>query len=152
MQFKNKRNTCPEQYKMRWDLLVAKYGKSISISDVSRTDSSMAPYLVKKYGSWNNAKKSLGLKINNESDKKKESTLVYDLREYVKENHHLPWYTYSYGDHRSNETRNGFPHHVCTYTRRYGSRIKALLHCGIVKTDKWLHIDGKRLKWLEVLN
>lgn len=152
MQMKNGKNTCPEQMKNRLKLLMIKHGEKLSAKEAKKYDYGVVNWAFKN-GGWNKAKEENGFVYNKWTGKEKnEADLIYDLREYVKENHYLPFYTYKYDGHTSGDKRDSFSHSITSYKAHFGSRIKAWLHCGIVKTDKWLELDGKRLKYLDVLD
>ena len=125
MQYKNSRpngGTCPEQIKERIRLLIAMYGKGVTEAQARITDMGAVCWAYKYHGGWNKMRESIGLE-KTKMHRRCEAELIYDIREYVKENNSLPYFR--------GKPINGFKHGVCSYVKKWGSMTKAYLHCGI---------------------
>jgi hypothetical protein len=111
--------TCPEQMKRRYELVCAKLGSNSSSVKIKNLDSYLYAWILKEYGSINNARKELGSSF---PKKKGEADLIYDIRNYVD----------NYGINPFNK-KIKFEHSIRRYIDTFGSVSRALLHCGVVK-------------------
>ena len=140
MQKKNGCNLCPEQVKLRLQLLSAKFGDNFNGGQALQHDPKIVDYAQRVYGGWNKMKLQFGYAITErgKNNMKELSDLVYDLREHVNTYGKLPWKTKWNGLTKKKKeiTLHGFPHCRRAYQDRFGSLLKAYAKCGVKKNGK----------------
>jgi hypothetical protein len=136
---------CPEQMIQRYKLLVSKFGENITTEKINDIDSFLMRWILREYKSIVKFRESVGIKscFNNYKNK---ADLIYDLREYFRENKRLPWFK----QHRVDE----FPHSRASYYSAFGSMTKALLHCGFIKKQEEVGTGarGHKRYYYELIN
>ncbi len=136
MQKLNGRNSCPEQMKQRYMLLIAKFGKEVGMNILKKYDSGLVTYGQRHFGSWNNYKKTLNLPVDTSSYKKEKADLIYEIRKYVKEYKTLPWSSYTH------ERLHGFTYSKAPYITQWGSLRRACIACGLTRGNGFLTNTG----------
>jgi hypothetical protein len=138
MQYKNQHDTCPEQLRKRMELLVSKFGETVTVKEARTFDYGLVTRAKEYEGGWNKFKESFGIKINEINKKTKDiADLIYDIRRFVISSNRLPWYG------KKQVVLDGFPHIKGTYKNYFGSYRKAWLHCGLKRESRnfWLTVD-----------
>ncbi len=134
-QEKNRMDTCEEQIKRRMELLLNKFGPTVSKRQADSTDAGLAAFAYRHHGGWNEFKKQFGLKADYSSQKKNQADLIYELRNFVKLNSALPW-------NRESQRLLDFPFSKEPYIREFGSLIKAYAMCGVYRSSRSKKLNG----------